>query len=107
MFDGAQFGKLYEGSFGTVDVINGSRWLAQAIVPEKLSAVGSNYICKLFAAATYHGDGIVPVASQTFTATGVNEARVTDPNGILHTEEPKQKSDIRSAMKTLVRWWNQ
>ena len=110
MFDGAQFGILYEGppglAPGTLDVLNGSSESVYLIVPYKLSTVASNYLCKPFGATTYHGDGIVPVTFQTFSASGINKIGFSNTAGILHINEPSDKTDIRSAMKTLVNWWN-
>ena len=103
-FGGTRFGLLYDGLAGRVDVFTGGSVLGFSY--PRLTTVASNAVCQFNQMATFLGDGIVPQPNQTFSATGITVTRSSNTGAILHTEEPKQKSDIRSAMKSLVNWWD-
>ncbi len=107
-YTGVPFGILYNGIAGKLDVFRGTTgWIAPiSKITRKLSLTSSNYICQYYPISNYAGDGLVPLGSQRFTATGITIGDFLHSGTVTHIDEPGQTSHIRTAMKTLVNWWN-
>lgn len=60
----------------------------------------------------FPGDGIVPYTSQRyddlsgFPGSGSYRNFSHTGGGVLHTEETEQVNDMRSALRTMLNWWN-
>jgi len=112
-FNGARLGLLADyGNWGNVDIfVNSSvtdptKWFTKFTF-DAITSLASNSICQSAPRSNFAGDGIVPFSSQTFSGSGITVTSFTNTQGvILHTGEPANKTDIRSAMKSLVNWWN-
>jgi hypothetical protein len=102
-FNAVPFGLLSQSP--SYNVFTGGTWYVTLLYGQ-LSPSGSNYVSQSKSIDPYVGDGIVPFANQTFSAKKITLNEFTNSVGIIHTEEPKQKSDIHSAMKNIVNWWN-
>ncbi|MDZ4401931.1 pre-peptidase C-terminal domain-containing protein [Prosthecobacter sp.] len=107
-FDGQAFGVVHNEPTGVqsgfVSVFFGGG--AGPYTFSALTDAARNYIVSGTSIAANRGDGIVPFASQTFSGSGISVTPFANTQGILHTKEPEQKIDIRTAMKGLVNWWN-
>ncbi len=99
-YDGVSLGKLSTGAQN----IFGSD--SQGEHPGRLSITASNWICDGLTIVQLKGDGIVPVGNQNFSSPRLQITPKLNSSGkILHTDEPKQKGDLRSLMELLVDWW--
>jgi len=72
-----------------------------------LSTNASNAVHLAVAPISLKGDGIVPAASMTFSANGIQVTNLIKTDKVLHTKQTGQMSHLREAMKSVVTWWKQ
>ena len=104
-FDGTRFGLLKQEWYGALDIFTGGCFVWIICYP-RMTDAAIDAVCKGMPRETFHGDGVVPLPSQTFSGNGITVTQFSNTDGVLHTEETTRKLDIRRAMKRLVNWWD-